>query len=89
MSGGRHTHMGKRSTPIPKPGRSQITVRTPTDYLERYKQLAEAEGLAVNDYITAVLAAAHGFPEPDYLAEVREKARLKRQAEESHLPLAV
>lgn len=84
--------MGDRKPgPIPKTGRSQFTVRMPSEHLEHYKREAERQGLPIGDYLAAMLAATHGLPEPDYLARTRESAARKRKPHEGegHLPLAV
>lgn len=76
--------------PDPKGDRTQFTARLPTAHLERYKSEAESCGLALTDYLALKLAEAHNLPEPEYIADERERRRKRdarlRQREE--LPIS-
>ena len=65
--------MESRRKPGPKPKgvRSQITLRVPAKHRDLYVLAADTAGLALNDYLVAVLARAHHLPVP---VEVRGAA---------------
>ncbi len=59
--------MGKMGRPS-KGARPQHTVRIPAEHDDRYIHQADQLGLSYSDYLTLVLARAHGLAVPDYLA---------------------
>jgi hypothetical protein len=79
--------------PDPKGDRTQFTARLPTAHLERYKSEAESCGLALTDYLALKLAEAHDLPEPEYIADERERRRKRdetaaRRRQREELPIS-
>jgi hypothetical protein len=69
--------MGKQGRPS-KGTRPQHTVRFPAEHYSRYQHNAEELGLSYSDYVTFVLARAHGLDLPEYIT--RQLGRERRVA---------
>lgn len=67
---------GKRPGPDPRGPRSQFTLRLPHGHREIYRELADAEGISLADYITRTLAEVHDLDLPTYLQQPRRGGQL-------------
>ncbi len=64
----------KKPGPAPRGPRSQFTLRLPPGHRDIYKDLADAEGISLADYITRSLAEVHDLDLPSYLQRPRHGA---------------
>ena len=66
----------KKPGPAPRGPRSQFTLRLPPGHRDIYKDLADAEGISLADYITRSLAEVHNLDLPSYLQRPHQGAQL-------------
>ncbi len=71
----------------PKGVRTRHTVQFPSDQLDLYREKADAQGLALGDWIALQMATAYGLPLPDYLKLELTKAAQRRDAVEDSYQL--
>ena len=57
----------RRPGPKPKGDRAPFTGRFPAAHLDIYRARAAAAGMPLGDYLSVVLATAHGLDEPAYV----------------------
>ncbi|MFB6726772.1 hypothetical protein ACFCV3_41765 [Kribbella sp. NPDC056345] len=62
-----------------KPGRTLTSLSLPTEHLELYRQLADADGIPFGDWVAVRLARSQDLPEPEYV-EAEKQKRLRKKA---------
>lgn len=74
----------------PRGDRGAISVRVPVDQRSIYEELAAELGIPLSSWVAKQLAEAQGLEIPDYIQEEIRKATLRRQFEsgQEELPLA-